>query len=66
MHWYQKAAVQGDAGAQYNLGVMYIMGQGVPQDEAKAVHWWIKAAEQGHAEAQKSLGIIAKKGVGIR
>jgi TPR repeat protein len=32
-------AEQGDAGAQYNLGVMYENGQGVPQDHAEAVKW---------------------------
>ena len=33
--WYRKAAEQGDADAQYNLGVMYAKGQGVPQDYAR-------------------------------
>jgi len=50
--WYRKAAEQGDAGAQYNLGVMYKNGQGVKQDHAEAVRWLRKAAEQGHANAQ--------------
>jgi uncharacterized protein len=36
--------------AQYNLGVMYAIGQGVPEDDAEAVKWYRKAAEQGHAE----------------
>ena len=30
--WYEKAVAQGDASAQYNLGVMYHNGQGVAQD----------------------------------
>ena len=30
-------AKQGDASAQYNLGVMYSKGQGVPQDYAEAI-----------------------------
>ena len=34
------AAEQGDAVAKYNLGVMYAIGEGVPQDEAEAVRWW--------------------------
>ena len=33
MKWYWLAADQGDADAQYNLGVMYVTGQGIPQDE---------------------------------
>ena len=37
----------GDAEAQFNLGVMYRVGRGVPQDYAQAVSWCRKAAEQG-------------------
>ncbi len=32
--WYRKAAEQGHAYAQFNLGYMYRFGQGVPQDYA--------------------------------
>ncbi len=49
-------AEQGNAKAQYNLGVMYDKGRGVPQDYAKAVGWWRKAAEQGDAKAQYKIG----------
>ena len=37
---YRKAADQGNAGAQHNLGVMYGNGQGVLQDYVQA-HKWI-------------------------
>jgi TPR repeat protein len=40
-------AEQRDASAQYNLGVMYENGQGVPQDYKTAVKWYRLAAEQG-------------------
>ena len=40
-------AKQGDASAQYNLGVMYGNGQGVPQDYKAALEWYTLAAEQG-------------------
>ena len=56
--WYRKAAEQGFAEAQYNLGVRYDQGQGVPQDYAEAVKWYRKAAEQGDAEAQLNLGVM--------
>ena len=46
---YRKAAEQGDAAAQYNLGVIYYNGEGVTQDYAEAVKWYRKAAEQGYA-----------------
>jgi Sel1 repeat len=38
-------ADQGDAQAQYNLGVLYDNGLGVPQDDAEAMKWYRKAAE---------------------
>jgi TPR repeat protein len=46
----------GDAVAQYNLGLMYATGEGVPQDDAQAVTWFRQAAEQGHAGALNNLG----------
>ena len=45
--WYRLAADQGDAPAQYNLGVRYDNGKGVPQDLAEAALWFGLAAEQG-------------------
>jgi TPR repeat protein len=48
------AVAQGFAVAQFNLGVMYSDGQGVPQNDAEAVRWYRLAAEQGHAGAQFS------------
>ena len=47
-----QAAGQGDAPAQYNLGVMYDQGQGVRQDYAQAVQWFRKVVEQGYPQAQ--------------
>ncbi len=58
-------AEQGDANAQYNLGLMYRKGQGVSQDDAEAVGWWRKAAEQGNANAQYNLGLMYRKGQGV-
>ncbi len=58
-------AKQGVADAQYNLGVMYGEGLGVPQDYAKAVGWWRKAADQGHATAQYNLGVAYHNGEGV-
>jgi TPR repeat protein len=47
--------------AQFNLGVMYEIGQGVPQDDKTAVKWYRLAAEQGHAGAQSNLKILQEK-----
>ena len=44
-----------DADAQFNLGVMYDTGEGVPQDDAEAVRWFRLAAEQGVEFASKYL-----------
>ncbi len=58
-------AKQGDAEAQFVLGAMFGLGDGVPQDYAEAVKWYRKAAEQGHAKAQFFLGIMYKDGQGV-
>ncbi len=55
--WFRLAAERRDAVAQFNLGVMYSEGQGVPQDHAKAVHYYRLAAEQGNPQAQYNLGL---------
>jgi TPR repeat protein len=47
VYWYQKAADQGLAEAQYNLGVMYVNGKGVLKDYKQAVYWCQKSADQG-------------------
>jgi TPR repeat protein len=46
---------QGDAEAQFALGLMYDNGEAVSQDKAEAVRWYRMAAEQGNAKAQASL-----------
>jgi TPR repeat protein len=56
----QKAAEQGDAEAQFNLGESY-----VEKDPSQAFCWWHKAAVQGHAAAQYNLGLCYAKGTGV-
>jgi TPR repeat protein len=58
-------AEQGNAVAQYNVGLMYYKGEGVPQNYAAAVSWFRKAADQEHAAAQYSLGHMYFEGRGI-
>jgi hypothetical protein len=55
-------AEQGLPEAQFNLGLMYEKGQGVPQDYAEALKWYRKAAEQGNAKAVKSYRKAAEQG----
>jgi uncharacterized protein len=52
----QKKADQGDPKAQYNLGIAYANGQGVSEDQQKAVEYFQKAANQGVLQAQTYLG----------
>ena len=63
--WFHRAAEQGHAGAQFNLGLLYAEGQGVPQDSTKAVEWFTKAAEQGNVDAQNNLGVMYLVGEGV-
>ena len=51
--------------AQNYLGLMYDIGQGVPQDYKAAVKWHSLAAEQGLADAQTNLGVMYGKVDGV-
>lgn len=48
-------AEQGNAEAQYSLGVCYRCGDGVEKNLEEAIKWYKKAAEQGYARAQHNL-----------
>jgi len=47
--------------AQFNLGVMYEFGEGVPKNNAEAIKWFRKAAEQGDGDAKKRLENLQAK-----
>ncbi|MDD5376052.1 tetratricopeptide repeat protein, partial [Acidithiobacillus sp.] len=59
---YRKAAAQGDAGAENNLGVAYNYGNGVDKNFSRAVYWYRKAADQGNPSAQTNLGVAYYQG----
>ena len=61
----EKAATEGNAPAQYNLGVACAEGLGVRQDYRKAVGWFRKAADQGDTRAQFRLGRMSLQGRGV-
>lgn len=50
-----RAAAEGYASEQYNLGVMYQTGFGLPKDMAKAREWFQKAADQDDVQAKSIL-----------
>ena len=61
---WQPLAKQGQADAQYHIGLLHTNGQGVPKDDAEARHWYEKAAIQGHPNAQLNLGSLYDYGRG--
>ncbi|MCB9967552.1 MAG: SEL1-like repeat protein [Geminicoccaceae bacterium] len=58
-------AQTGDRAAQYNIGLLYDFGNGVPQDYTEAARWYRRAAEQGDATAQFNLGLMYARGEGV-
>jgi TPR repeat protein len=61
--WYQRAAEQGDAGAQSALAYMYAYGLGVPQNLPEAFRWAKNAADRGNAQARQLLeGVLQQSG----
>lgn len=58
-------AAQGDAYAQYVVGVMYAMAQGVMRDDNKAADYYRKSADQGFSDAQFALGRMYKSARGV-
>ena len=58
-------AEAGGSVSQYNLGLMYENGDGVPQDYKEAIKWYRLAAEQGNEVAQSNLGVMYSKGDGV-
>jgi S1-C subfamily serine protease len=63
--WYRKAAMQGNADAQSNLGACNEHGDGVEQDYVEAVEWYRKAASQNNAIAENNLGGCYASGNGV-
>jgi len=63
---FEALAKEGYASAQYTLGVLYLNGEGVPKDNAKAVEWTRKAADQGDADAEYNLGAMYQNGDGVQ
>ncbi len=62
---FKPLAEQGNTWAQYYVGHMYIMGQGIPKDYTEAFKWYEKAAEQGNTWAQYNVGVMYDKGEGV-
>jgi TPR repeat protein len=63
---WQPLAEQGNATAQFNVGLMYYQGQGVRQDYGYGADWFRRAAQQGYAKAQHDLGAMYGVGKGVK
>jgi TPR repeat protein len=61
---FRQLADQGNAKAQYKLGLIYYSGEGVPTNVAEAAKWFRKAADQGEGGAQHYLGMMYEEGEG--
>ena len=63
--WFKLSDEQGYGQAQYNLGLMYSRGEGLPIDHEEAVKWYRLSAEQRIPGAQSNLGLMYEKGLGV-
>lgn len=62
----QRAAIQGNAEAQFDLGLMYAKGDGVRRSEREAFKWFHKAARNNHTEAKFYMGLSFAQGRGVK
>ena len=58
---YKSLAEQGHVTAQYNLGLIYGKGRGVPENNVKAYAWWSIAATKGNEDVKSNKCIIMKE-----
>lgn len=63
--WFYKAANQGDPTAQHELGLLYLDGSGVAQDDREAFKWFQRAAVENYPPAQFDLANLFLEGRGI-
>ena len=62
---FEYSARKGDKTAQYDLGIKYLNGDGVPKDYSQSLLWLKKSAGQGFPEADYNLGLIYFNGWGV-
>lgn len=61
----EQLAQEGDAEAQFQLGLKYATAEGSARDESQAAAWYLKAAQQNHGQAQLNLGQMFASGSGV-
>jgi TPR repeat protein len=60
--WFLMAAYQGDAAGAYDLGQMYVVGEGVEQNSAKALYWIKHSAEKNYLPAVEVIARAYRMG----
>ena len=66
LNWLRKAAEQGYSPAQYQLGLLYLLGRKLPMDEVQALDWFRKADQSGsNPDAQYAISQMYGMGVGV-
>ena len=65
LEWFTRAAQQGNAECQYNLGVIYFFGRGVNRNYKTAFKWFREAASQKVVAAQYGLAFMYQNGLGV-
>lgn len=58
----EQAALKGLPQAQYELAVLYDVGDKVPENRERAIHWMSVAAQQGYSNALYGLGVWIERG----
>jgi TPR repeat protein len=61
--WYRRAAERGHPDAQYNLGFMYLLGEGVQASPSEGLQWLRRSADQGEESAIRLLADIYRNGM---
>ncbi len=61
----ERKAYGGDVAAQHELGLRYLLGEGVAADTLRGAFWIKRAAEQNSADAEYNLGILESNGMGL-
>jgi TPR repeat protein len=62
VNWYKKAAERGHENAEYNLGFMYILGEGMTANVEQGLHWLTLSADHGNKDAMRLLGDLCRNG----
>lgn len=62
---FRPLAEAGNANAQLELGTLFLLGFGVPQNDVEAIKWFRLSAERGNANAQDALGFAYYRGKGV-